>query len=97
MGHVLVLWHRAIITSSMQPRSNGWHVQGTPSLEQLKLKYYHLMITYHAHHADYLEICRCYRAIYETPCIANDQQQKMAVLRQICWFSVLAAASSDQV
>lgn len=41
------------------------HTQGTPSLEELKKKYYELMIRYHAHERDYLEICRAYRAIYE--------------------------------
>lgn len=39
--------------------------QGTPSLEELKKQYYALMIRYHAHSGDYLEICRAYRAVYE--------------------------------
>ena len=72
-------------------------LQGTPTLEQLKLKYYELMITYHANQNDHLEICRCFRAMYETPCIADDESKRLAVLKKICWFSVLAAASSDQV
>ncbi|KAK9797011.1 hypothetical protein WJX73_004598 [Symbiochloris irregularis] len=71
-------------------------IEGTPTLEQLKLKYYELVTAYHAHQDDYLEMCRCYRAIYETPSIAEDPQKKAAVLRKICWYSVLAAASSDQ-
>jgi hypothetical protein len=33
-------------------------LQGTPSLEELKLKYYSLIIRYHAHENEYLEICR---------------------------------------
>lgn len=73
------------------------HTQGTPTLEQLKLKYYDLVIAYHAHQNDYLEICRCYRAVYESPSIADSPEKKQAVLRKICWYSVLAAASSDQV
>lgn len=36
-------------------------VQGTPSLEALKLQYYELMIRFHQHEGNYLEVCRCYR------------------------------------
>lgn len=35
--------------------------QGTPSLEALKLLYYSLMIRFHLHEGNYLEVCRCYR------------------------------------
>lgn len=72
-------------------------VEGTPALEQLKLKYYGLMIAYHAHQNDYLQMCRCYRAIYETPAVADNASERLSVLKKICWFSVLALASSDQV
>ena len=30
------------------------------------------MIRYYAHKDDYLEMCRCYRAIYDTPSIQED-------------------------
>ncbi len=30
------------------------------------------MIRYYAHANDYLEICRCYRAVYETPSVQED-------------------------
>lgn len=39
--------------------------QGTPSLEELKLMYYRLLIRYHEHNNSYIDICRCYRSIYE--------------------------------
>lgn len=39
--------------------------QDTPSLEDLKLMYYKLLIRYHEHHNSYIDICRCYRSIYE--------------------------------
>lgn len=41
-------------------------LEGTPDLETLKLRYYDLMIRYHALTDDYLEIARCYRAIFDT-------------------------------
>lgn len=49
--------------------------QGTPSLEELKLQYYRLYIQYYQQEHNYLEICRCYRAIYNTPSILADSAQ----------------------
>lgn len=48
------------------------HMQDTPSLEELKLKYYELLIRYHSHNNSYIDICRCYKAIYETDSVAED-------------------------
>ena len=50
-------------------------LQDTPSLENLKLKYYQLLIRYHSHNNSYIDICRCYKAIYETDSIAEDPEQ----------------------
>ncbi|GAY67485.1 hypothetical protein CUMW_256850 [Citrus unshiu] len=61
-----------------------------PSLLELKRIYYELMIRYYSHNNDYLEICRCYKAIYEIPYIKEDPAQWMPVLRKICWYLVLA-------
>ena len=49
--------------------------QGTPDLEELKVQYYRLYIQYHQHEHNYLEVCRCYRAIYDTPSIQADAAQ----------------------
>jgi hypothetical protein len=51
------------------------HAQGIPSLGELKLRYYQLMITYHQHYHSYLEICRCYKAIYESEGVQDDPAQ----------------------
>lgn len=40
-------------------------LQDTPSLAELKLLYYGLLIRYHEHANAYVDICRCYKAIYE--------------------------------
>ncbi|GMI88728.1 MARIPOSA, EMBRYO DEFECTIVE 2107, REGULATORY PARTICLE NON-ATPASE SUBUNIT 5A [Hibiscus trionum] len=61
-----------------------------PSLLELKRIYYELMIRYYFHNNDYLEICRCYKAIYEIPSIREDQSQWIPVLRKICWYLILA-------
>ncbi|XP_057523546.1 26S proteasome non-ATPase regulatory subunit 12 homolog A-like [Amaranthus tricolor] len=61
-----------------------------PSLLELKRIYYELMIRYYKHHNDYLEICRCYKAIYEIPSIKEDPGQWTPILRKICWYLALA-------
>ncbi|KAK6924182.1 Proteasome component (PCI) domain [Dillenia turbinata] len=61
-----------------------------PSLLELKRIYYELMIRYYSHHNDYLEICRCYKAIYEIPSVREDPAQWIPVLRKICWYLVLS-------
>ncbi|KAK4373602.1 hypothetical protein RND71_008986 [Anisodus tanguticus] len=61
-----------------------------PSLLELKRIYYGLMIRYYFHNNDYLEICRCYKAIYEIPSVKEDPAQWIPVLRKICWYLVLS-------
>jgi hypothetical protein len=65
-------------------------VQGTPSLEELKLQYYRLYIQYYQQEHNYLEICRCYRAIYDTPSILADPAQWQPV-RITCYSASTAA------
>ncbi|KAI5672758.1 hypothetical protein M9H77_13122 [Catharanthus roseus] len=61
-----------------------------PSLMELKRVYYELMIRYHSYSNEYLEICRCYKAIYEIPSIKEDPALWIPVLRKICWYLVLS-------
>ncbi|XP_059432976.1 26S proteasome non-ATPase regulatory subunit 12 homolog A [Corylus avellana] len=61
-----------------------------PSLLELKRIYYELMIRYYTHNNDYLEICRCYKSIYDIPSVKENPAQWMPVLRKICWYLVLA-------
>ncbi|KAK4264821.1 hypothetical protein QN277_025947 [Acacia crassicarpa] len=61
-----------------------------PSLLELKRIYYELMIRYYSHNNDYLEICRCYKSIYEIPAVKENPAQWIPILRKICWYLVLA-------
>ncbi|KAG5529230.1 hypothetical protein RHGRI_029805 [Rhododendron griersonianum] len=61
-----------------------------PSLMELKRIYYELMIRFYSHSNDYLEICRCYKSIYEIPSVKEDPTQWIPVLRKICWYLVLS-------
>ncbi|KAL5656363.1 hypothetical protein ACJX0J_035682, partial [Zea mays] len=48
-----------------------------PSLLELKRIYYELMIRYYLHNNDYLEIYRCYKAIYDIPAIKEDPTKEL--------------------
>lgn len=72
-------------------------VEGTPDITDLKVQFYSLSIRYHANSGNYLEMARCYRAIYETPSITEGEAKWTPVLKKICWLVVLAPADSDQV
>ncbi|BAT79076.1 hypothetical protein VIGAN_02188800 [Vigna angularis var. angularis] len=61
-----------------------------PSLPELKRIYYELMIRYYSHKKDYLEICRCYKAIYEIPSVKENPTEWIPILRKICWYLVLS-------
>ncbi|XP_074271817.1 26S proteasome non-ATPase regulatory subunit 12 homolog A-like [Silene latifolia] len=61
-----------------------------PSLLQLKRIYNELMIRYYRHHNEYLEVCRCYKAIYGIPSVKEDPGQWIPILRKICWYLALA-------
>ncbi|KAG2716420.1 hypothetical protein I3843_03G127400 [Carya illinoinensis] len=61
-----------------------------PSLLELKRIYYELMIRYYTHNNDYLEICRCYKAIYDIPSVKENPEQWIPILRKICWYLVLS-------
>ncbi|KGN62104.1 26S proteasome non-ATPase regulatory subunit 12 homolog A [Cucumis sativus] len=61
-----------------------------PSLMELKRIYYELMIRYYSHQKDYLEICRCYKSIYDIPSVKENSAHWIPVLRKICWYLVLS-------
>lgn len=67
--------------------------------EDLKFKYYGLMIQYSLHLSKYLEAAQHYRAVYNTPSIkdANESEGKwQPVLRNMIFFIVLAKYDNEQ-
>nr|GEU74802.1 hypothetical protein [Tanacetum cinerariifolium] len=59
-----------------------------PSLLELKRICNEHMIRYYSHYNNYLEICRCFKSIYEIPSIKEDIAKWTLVLRKICWITV---------
>ncbi|TRY82098.1 hypothetical protein DNTS_013291 [Danionella cerebrum] len=64
--------------------------------EELKLKYYNLMIQVDQHEGSYLSICKHYRAIYDTPCILEDASKWQQALKSVVLYVILAPYDNEQ-
>ncbi|GAA6060921.1 hypothetical protein JCM10212_003955 [Sporobolomyces blumeae] len=67
--------------------------------EDLKLRYYALMILHGLQKDAYLDICKYYRAVYDTPSIKDESgssETANAVLRNIVFFVILAPYDNEQ-
>uniref|UniRef100_A0A3Q3JL00 26S proteasome non-ATPase regulatory subunit 12 n=1 Tax=Monopterus albus TaxID=43700 RepID=A0A3Q3JL00_MONAL len=64
--------------------------------EELKLKYYNLMIQVDQHEGSYLSICKHYRAIYDTPCILEDSSKWQQALKSVVLYVILSPYDNEQ-
>jgi len=62
----------------------------------LKLKFYRYMIELGQHECDYLDICRNFRQVYDTPVIQEDATEKVETLKNIVLYIVLAKFDNEQ-
>ncbi|KAJ2350671.1 proteasome regulatory particle subunit [Coemansia sp. RSA 2618] len=64
--------------------------------EDLKLRFYELMVQYDLHEGNYLQVCRHYMQVYATTCIREDPARWPAVLQNVVLFLVLAPFDNEQ-
>ncbi|KAJ2616713.1 proteasome regulatory particle subunit [Coemansia sp. RSA 1365] len=64
--------------------------------EDLKLRFYELMIQYDVHEENYLEVCRHYNQVYTTKSIKEDVNKWPAVLQNIIMYLVLSPFDNEQ-
>jgi len=62
----------------------------------LKLKFYSYMIELGQHEGDYLDICKNFRQLYDTPCIKEDGTKKVEAMKNIVLYIVLAKYDNEQ-
>lgn len=67
-----------------------------PEIQQLKLKYYKLMIELGEHDGQYLDICRHYRATQATPEINADETKRNTALQNAILYLILAPYDNHQ-
>ncbi|KDR19074.1 26S proteasome non-ATPase regulatory subunit 12 [Zootermopsis nevadensis] len=64
--------------------------------QDLKLKFYRLMIELDQHEGSYLATCKHYRAVLNTPSIQEDASQRHQVLQNVVLYLVLAPYDNEQ-
>jgi 26S proteasome regulatory subunit N5 len=64
--------------------------------QDLKLRYYSLMILYGLSADKYLDVAKHYRSVYATSTISENPSASSAVLRNIVYFLVLAPYDNEQ-
>lgn len=69
---------------------------GDEDVQQLKLKYYQLMIEIDQHNAKYLDICRHYQAVFQTKSIKDDPIKRQQTLKNVVLYAVLAPYDNEQ-
>lgn len=67
-----------------------------PGAQDLKLRYYALMVLYSLWSDKYLDVAKHYRAVYDSPSIASNPPLAAACLRNIVYFLVLAPYDNEQ-
>ncbi|XP_020367063.1 26S proteasome non-ATPase regulatory subunit 12 [Rhincodon typus] len=84
-----------IRTQIISKKINTKFFQGE-NTEELKLKYYNLMIQVDQHEGSYLSICKHYRAIYDTPCIQAESTKWQQALKSVVLYAILAPYDNEQ-
>lgn len=65
-------------------------------VQRLKLRFYALLVRYHAHSNAWLDIARSYQAAYNTPLVAADEAQRNEALRLLAVHVVLTPHGNEQ-
>nr|XP_045584435.1 26S proteasome non-ATPase regulatory subunit 12-like [Procambarus clarkii]XP_045584436.1 26S proteasome non-ATPase regulatory subunit 12-like [Procambarus clarkii]XP_045584437.1 26S proteasome non-ATPase regulatory subunit 12-like [Procambarus clarkii] len=68
----------------------------TEEVDDLKLKFYNLMIELDSHESSFLSICRHYRAIYDSKSVQENEVEKKRVLKHVVLFIILAPYDNEQ-
>jgi len=67
-----------------------------PTFQDLKIRYYTQMIRYYLHENKYLDVCKSFMAMYDTPKVKQDEKQWKEYLRMTVLFVVLSPHDNEQ-
>lgn len=65
--------------------------------QDLKLKYYKLMMELDQHEGSYLATCKHYRAVLDTPSIQENSAEKQNIAKSVVLYLILAPHDNEQV
>eukprot|EP01091_Cochliopodium_minus_P015354 TRINITY_DN5440_c0_g1_i1.p1 TRINITY_DN5440_c0_g1~~TRINITY_DN5440_c0_g1_i1.p1 ORF type:complete len:457 (-),score=150.33 TRINITY_DN5440_c0_g1_i1:25-1395(-) len=66
------------------------------TLEDLKQRYYHLMVKYYTHKKQWIEVCKSYLEIYNSKSIQVDQKLWEPILKNVVIYLLLSAYDNEQ-
>lgn len=66
------------------------------AVDDLKLKFYNLMIQLDSHEGSFLSICRHYRAIYDSKSVKESETEKKRILKHVVLYIILAPYDNEQ-
>jgi len=64
--------------------------------DDLRLKFYEYMIDLGLHEQNYLDICKNYRAVYDTKTVQEEAEKKLLAMKNVVLFVVLAKYDNEQ-
>ena len=68
----------------------------SPTVQQLKIRFYKLMIQLSEHERDFLKTCQHYRYIYDTECVKEDESWWKEILKLSCIYVILSPYFNEQ-
>ena len=82
--------------AQLASRKLGTKIFADKANSDLKIRFYTLMIQYAIHEGQYLNVCKYYRHIYDTPIVKEDKEKLATTLRDVVVFVVLAPFDNEQ-
>jgi 26S proteasome regulatory subunit N5 len=64
--------------------------------QDLKVRYFHLMIQYYSHQHNYFEICKCYMSLYDTPKVKENDTEWKKYLAFAVIYIILSPFNNEQ-
>lgn len=68
-----------------------------PELDDLKIRFYDLIVRFHSHSHNWWEIFQAYRATWDSSAVRADEAQTLLCLKRQVLYLVLSPASNEQV
>lgn len=65
-------------------------------VDDLKLKFYNLMIELDSHEGSFLSICRHYRAIYDSKTVKEKEEERKRILKHVVLYIILSPYDNEQ-
>jgi len=65
-------------------------------MQDLKLRFYNLLIQYHSHEGQFLEIFKSYQSIYDTPNIKKEEAKWSPILKKLALYIIMSQHDNTQ-